>query len=128
MLAFLADKTTERKLRRFALACHRRTTLDALPELRPLVEAAEAFVDGDEQGRDRSLIVAGGRLRFESIGRGDDEMQTWIRWDRDFYDRGTTLADRAAQCHLLRDIVGFPGRGTPLDRSLFHYQGGLVPR
>jgi hypothetical protein len=137
MLAFLQDKVTERLLRRFSIACHRRLIPITSAEEQAWFDEAERITDGTGGG-DAGRSVAGGDFTFESFSMGGGEPTNLIRWPPGFYvqavtnreglARISTRAERAAQCHLLRDIVGNPFRPAAFDTAWLLADDGRVPR
>jgi hypothetical protein len=136
MLAFLRDKVSERLLRRFSIACHRRLIPITSAEVRTWFDEAERAADGVGVASADSP-VAGGDFTFESFSTGDSEPTTLIRWPPRFYVQAvanhpgtaaTSPGERAVQCRLLRDIVGNPFRPVAFQTAWLEHEDYRVPR
>jgi hypothetical protein len=153
MLALLLpnEKALQRQLRSFAFGCCRRLWDTMPPEGRQLLEAVEAFAEGQVPRHERDAAVAAFRrvqgrfgsdtplLRAVYGSKGTDSCvwtvrtvatnaaaATGVQGDRSVQSPGS-IAERAAQAALLRDHFGpLPFRPVPIDAAWLAWNGGTV--
>jgi hypothetical protein len=143
MVEFLRTrgKLSERKARLFAVACCRRVWHLLSPPVRKGIEVAERFADGlatkselSRAGRDCGVATgaragrvaeaaarfATKRVSYAAYGRDPGDRAAWPRWDR------LDDAECAAQCRLLRDLLGNPFRPVSADPAWLAWNGGAA--
>ena len=138
MLAFLREKTTERKLRLFSVACCRHVwnMFDKIG--RDAVELSERYADG--------LATSGELIQMENLawwgadGLNYEENRIWYAgWAAHAAVDGNTvetalLALKATetesnptwQCELLREIIGNPFRIAVTDPGWLTWHAGMI--
>ncbi|VTS04832.1 hypothetical protein [Tuwongella immobilis] len=107
MLAFVRNRIGLRKLRLFVCACWRRV-------LSLLDEQAATALYATEQSAENGIIIEG---EAHDLFRDASDVTDQFAWSMAFNPSNTTVdggksyeIERAAQCQLLRDIVGNPFR------------------
>jgi hypothetical protein len=154
MLDFLRGKASDRKLRLFACACCRRIWEQLGEPHREAVVLAERYADGLVEPA--VLGVARERVRQLPVDVGDDPLSTpyylpdcavlaaaVVPVEADAARQQAGAAERvgsllagvdwasflaAAQCRVLRDIVGNPFAPVRVDAAWLSWQGGTIPK
>lgn len=143
MLAFLAGKTSNRKVRLFGCACLRHTPR-LIAEQDENVRIAERFADGDVSLRAMTAIeeyagitqadVAEAAYEAMGLASGAVGSDVWngamregkTRTDANKLQRTAFKHEETYQAALLRDIVGNPFRPVTIDPRWLGWDGGVI--
>jgi hypothetical protein len=138
MLAFAAPHAGERKLRLFAVACYRRVWSRLGAGRRRMVEVAEHYaahslgeVERDNQDLDwlagLGYFDDAAACRAAAARRALAEPFRWAGAVRTGVRDAAESAEAAAQCDLLRCLLGNPFRSAVLAPAWLAAEGGSAP-